>query len=422
MPITSQDAEAFLKAASLLGFSAEIQTREPNRHPQGMLNEFQEQQFRSVLSDFPEYIIPVFWSESTFVGQPSPDVGTDAIELLAAGYTVITEAGTRAGGQLPPSASTSNSNTLTGILSKRFSNFIGQSNTQKPSPYVYNYLGVAYVDGTIRGTALQDGIVPGPRRQGWLAICRSSIVLVGFWTDVTPIDAWFQSFPNDNSIYTFEERNKYITLARFLPNDVERCQLYVVAALPFTQIEHIEAIELIRFDGLAALLYSLHDLYWTAPNDVTVSLHKDEEIRCFPNLVKQLREEGHMGLINTALEDAFERIEYGACVAGGTGRNGDGSAIKALWNSALGLAIQSQVDGRYFFVESNFSDLDNALSLIESEISGTSTSDSQRAAVSESVHGLTDDIERLASLFQAGVLTAEEFAAAKSAVIQKWSS
>lgn len=422
MSLTNQEISAFLESASQIGFSTKLQSREPNRHPQGMLNEIQEQQVRSVLTDFPEYIIPVFWSERTFIGQPYAGVESSEGDLLAAGYKVITEAGTRAGGQLPPYSVAAESNTFASRLSKRLTDLTNQSNTQKRFPYVGNYLGLAYVDGTIRGTSLQDGIVPGPRRQGWLAICRSSIVLVGFWTDVTPIEAWFQTFPDDNSIYTHDERTQFVNLVRIIPNDVDRCQLYVVAALPFSQIERTEATELIRYDGLAALLYSLHQLYWQAPSEISVALGKNEDIRCFPSVVRGLREMGQMSLINSALEDAFLRIEYGACVANGTGRNVDGSPVKTLWNSALGLAIQSGVDGRFFFVESNFSDLDTALSLIEAETSTTPTPARPQTTTSTNAQSLSDDVERLAALFQAGVLTDQEFAAAKAAVIQKWST
>jgi hypothetical protein len=434
--LSDVEVRQFLESAKSIGFQTELAPREVNNHPQGVLTAEQESQLKAVLSDFPEYIVPIFWSERSFVGEVASSRTSTSEGMLRSGYQIISTAGTQVGEELPKANRSVAKEVLQNSLKRektknafgafsavgKFIDKAEQSFGLKPDPYLENYMGWAYVDGTIRGTALQDGSVPGPRRQGWLAVCRNSISIIGFWTPITPQDAWFQwnsGFPN---ISAFDVRKIQIVYAQTLPKDVDSCELYTVASWNFDQIEKVALTELIRYDGLGALLYSLHPLYWQIPNLDSLSLSMNDDVRCFPALLKELNEMGAMNEFENALEGAFQRIEYGACVAGGTGRDSEFKALRNLFNSAAGISVQSAIDGKYIFLESNFSELDVAFDLIQNEISSKGKATASAQTGSDRDGSLSSDLERLAELFKSGILTDDEFSRAKSAAIQKWSS
>jgi multidrug resistance efflux pump len=82
--------------------------------------------------------------------------------------------------------------------------------------------------------------------------------------------------------------------------------------------------------------------------------------------------------------------------------------------------MESSVDGTKIFVEAPFSEIDAAWELINHQINSTrqesNTSAKQVAPAGEKLD-LAGEIAKLASLHQSGILSDEEFAAAKTAVI-----
>ena len=107
-------------------------------------------------------------------------------------------------------------------------------------------------------------------------------------------------------------------------------------------------------------------------------------------------------------------------VASGTGNNVDEEPNKFLFTSALGLAMESSVDGTKIFVEAPFSEIDAAWELITHQINSArqeSNTSAKQVAPAGEKSDLAGELAKLASLHQSGVLSDDEFAAAKAAVI-----
>lgn len=398
----------FLNTAGRLGFSQRLEPRGVNTHQLGTPTREQVGDLLAVSPDFAEFIVPVFWSRREFVGALAGDDSHD-LALIKQGYEIISTAGAAEAARMPalpkkPDPSESRFR----IKSK------SESVTFPTEPWDLDYMAWAYVDGTIRGTALQTFPDPTVRRQGWLMIGRKGIVLMGFRTSLTPAMSF--QMANPNSVLR-SPRQAHFSVATHVPNDVDGCQLFVEEFLPYTEIESVAQVELVRFDGLAALLYALH---YAACRGVmaTPTLTRGSDIVNFSAFI-----DGLVGVFKPMFGDeyicaAFDRIHYGANVANGTGVTSKGSPNLTLFNSALGLAVQSAKNGRQFFVESPFQELDAALSLIESEIeTAVEAPKVASSAPASPPSSLASELERLAALKQAGLLSDAEYSAAKNRLL-----
>jgi hypothetical protein len=281
-------------------------------------------------------------------------------------------------------------------------------------PWDLDYMPWAYVDGTIRGTALQTYPDPSVRRQGWLMVGRKGIILVGLRTSLSPAMSFQMANPHFS---TRSPRQAHFSIATHVPNDVDGCQLFVEEFLQYTEIESVAQVELVRFDGLAAVLYALHHAASRGAM-ATPTLTRGSDIVNFSEFI-----EGLVGVFKPMFRDefipaVFDRIHYGPNVANGTGVTSDGSPNLTLFNSALGLAVQSAKNGRQFFVESPFQELDAALSLIESEVqTATNAPKVANSAPTSPASSLASELERLAALKQAGLLSDVEYSVAKNRLL-----
>lgn len=399
----------FLKAARGFGFSQRLIPRGANSHQAGKPTFQQVENLLAVSPDFAEFIVPVFWSRQEFVGA-IPKSKSDHLTLLKQGYELISSAGVAEASRMPP-------------LVKGYEppvRRVGKKEIDRiflnmpPNHWEVDYMGWAYVDGTIRGTALQTTPNAYVRRQGWLLVGRKGIVLMGLRTNLSPAMAFQMNYPDETLNNT---RLTHIKIATNIPNDVEGCELYVEEFLKYEEIESISQVDLVRFDGLAALLYMLNHIKWIGVID-TPPLTYGSDIINFSAFHQGLPG-GYRKLVrDNYIPAVFERIQYGANVVSGTGVDADGYPNLTLFNSALGLAVQSAANGRRFFLESPFQELDAALSLIESEVDAATTisevAETTGAAASSS---LASEIERLAALKQAGLLSDAEYSAAKSKLL-----
>jgi len=401
----------FLNSAARLGFSQRIEPRTANSHRLGRPTSQQVEDLLAVSPDFAEFIVPVFWSRQEFVGA-IPRSTSDELTLVKQGHELISGAGVAEASRMPPIAKPP-----AALEYRRFGKSKA-SEFQVPvgfyDPWNLDYMSRAYVDGTIRGTALQTATKANVRRQGWLLVGRTGIVLMGLRTNLTPAMAFSMTYPHER----FEDpRQAHFTIATHVPNDVEGCELYVEEFLKYEEIESISQVELVRFDGLAALLYMLH--FAQSKQCPTPLLTRGSDIVNFSAFL-----EGLVGVYKKWVPDefipaAFERIHYGVNVANGTGVDSNGYPKLILFNSALGIAVQSAKNARKFFLESPFQELDAAVSLIESEAEAATTTTREIAETTGAApqSSLASELERLAGLKQAGLLTDAEYSAAKSKLL-----
>jgi len=124
-------------------------------------------------------------------------------------------------------------------------------------------------------------------------------------------------------------------------------------------------------------------------------------------------------LMSIALDLTYPILLMGPHVVTGTGTDSEGNPVKSLLNSGLGIAIESSTQGRKVFIESPFSELDAALSLIEHGIESAPKSAAESTSRQPASSSLASELERLLTLHQSGALTAEEFAAAKAALLAR---
>ena len=109
----------------------------------------------------------------------------------------------------------------------------------------------------------------------------------------------------------------------------------------------------------------------------------------------------------------------GATVASGNGVKENVVPRRELFTSALGLLLQNPINGGKYFIESSFSELDEALGLMIKKIKGDSSKDEGKLIALRSQPSLSDELERLVSLKEKGFLTDDEFSDAKRALIRQ---
>lgn len=407
--VSDSEYRDFLNSSARLGFSQRLEPRTTNSHRLGRPTPQQVEDLLAVSPDFAEFIVPVFWSRKEFVGA-IPRSTSDELTLVKQGHELISGAGVAEASRMPPIAKPP-----AALEYRRFGKSKA-SELQIPvgfyDPWNLDYMSRAYVDGTIRGTALQTSPKENLRRQGWLLVGRTGIVLMGLRTNLTPAMAFSMTYPHQR----FENpRHAHFVIATHVPNDVEGCELYVEEFLKYEEIESISQVELVRFDGLAALLYMLHFAEAHCP---TPPLTRGSDIVNFSAFLEGLVGVHKKWLPDEFIPSAFDRIQYGANVANGTGVDSNGYPKLFLFNSALGIAVQSAKTGRKFFLESPFQELDAAVSLIESQAdAATPTPEIAETAGAAPSSSLANELERLAGLKQAGLLTDAEYSAAKSKLL-----
>jgi hypothetical protein len=227
-----------------------------------------------------------------------------------------------------------------------------------------------------------------------------------------------------------------------LPPDGESLHIVAEKELAYHEIETVQPIELVRFDGLAALLKVVSDFQIDGANR---QFNKWQEkivewlwtlpapIRSVAKLPKYLLPGTDWGMgadANTQIENLVianfqnvcSEITHGVNVASGTGVDEEGFHNQYLFTSALGLAIESAIDGTKVFVESPFAEIDAAWELIQHQVQTASSNSGGPAIAAQPIGGTIDlagELSQLASLHQSGVLSDDEFVAAKAAVIAR---
>lgn len=428
--LSTDDLERLLSAAELVGFDAALRPRGPNLNPGAEISNSQEQFLRSLLPDYAEFFLPISWSQSDWIGTipPKETKNESAVDLVRLGCAEIEKAARRAAQGLPSLKSPAGlKRGLTGIWNTDGSP-LGFHITGWTYPWEDGYEGYAYLNSTIRGTALQ---APGLFRTGILAVCRKGVAVIGFTTSTDP-GTWFAARWNEldrkskgMSGMSPQESNEWWYLKHADPLDFHRrvqmsippfpfepvLQFYI----PFTDFEQLQSFELVRFDGLAALLYAaaLVQAEWQFESS------RGNEFLTFPALVENMKNNKRTHLMSKALDLTFPILLMGPHVVTGTGTDSGGNPVKSLLNSGLGIAIESSTQGRKVFIESPFSELDAALSLMEHGIEIAPKSAAESTSRQPASSSLASELERLLTLHQSGALTAEEFAAAKAALLAR---
>ena len=379
------DLKGLLQLCEGLGFRTDLVPRQPNNYR--TLDAEQNQMLRAVMSDYAEFIVPIFWSHTELVGLT--DVGdVSSLDLLRRGHQEIVNAGLIEGESAPRP-------------------FWAKSDYMPYEEW-------AYARNSLCGFSSQPN-APGVRRQGYLVVGRQKVSVLGLHSDWEPS---LDQVPTRgvSPKYLRDPHWQYQNLAHLLPPEY-LVSVFVVKEFGYGEIETIRPIELVRIDGLAALLavdskvYSESDWYKPTPRRSIAKLLE------LPSLVssEELQE-----IIETEFSTACQNIEHGPNVASGTGNDVDEVPNKYLFTSALGLAIESSFDGTKIFVEAPFSEIDTALELITHQINSTrqeSNTTAKQVAPAGEKSDLAGELAKLASLHQSGILSDDEFAAAKAAVI-----
>jgi len=378
--------------AKLFEVPTDVVPRIANQHPGGQLNPHQEQQIRSILPDYAEFIVPVFWSKTEFVGIPL-DSNLSNVKLLAVGEQMISQSAD----------------------SEQFDR---------------------YLRSVVSGIALQ---APGLRRQGYFVIGRKGISIVGAVSNFVP-----ELTQSELNVFRDPEHRESLLYWRMPPDE---CGIDVVVHVPYSDVGDIEALELCRFDGLAAFISacswaSRFDPQGIFPNLYKKLIKRHEKIY-FQNRKKNGFHGSHLvyredveSMILLQNEDPFtvgqyfhEKLEYrlgyfterGLSLASGTGLTESGRR-RCLLNAALGVVVRDSRNGLKYFIESPFSELDLALSILPNVMNRVDeTPESQTQQVSESAPdaSFAAEVRKLNELRAEGLLTDEEFATAKSALLRK---
>lgn len=424
--VTDVEFNQFLSSARSLDFevgrpfsSWSAKKRQVNRHACGTPTPFQEQLLRDLLSDYAEVFVPIIWSRRGFVGAVQKSGNLSELDLIKQGYSIILQAG-GAKSNYKSAASTPtnpkdelapvNTFTLRDGLFTLFDatlNFLGGGNFE--TDYIYeeqfkkpetidNYRGKSYFDKIINWGALQDGEQNRIRRQGWLILCRKSLVIVGRRMPKVLIDERVQNTDLET---------------------VGHDQFFVEMDIPFKKIENLSPIELVRFDGLAMLLYVLHQINDDFGQYVSPNLTARGDLRNFPSFINNLRETKRFHMFTRSLSAVFDLVYPAANDASGNGVNQNVVSMRELFTSALGLLFQNPINGGKYFIESSFFELDVALGLIMKKIEGDPSKDEGKLIALKHQPSLSDELERLVSLKEKGFLTDDEFSDAKRALIQQ---
>jgi hypothetical protein len=378
--------------AQLLRVPTNVVPRSANQHSGGQLNPHQEQQIRSILPDYAEFIVPVFWSNNEFVGIPLDSNSSD-VELIAIGEQMISQ-------------SASNQQFL------------------------------RYLRSVVSGIALQT---PGLRRQGYFVIGRKGISIVGAVSNFVP-----ELTQSDLNVFRDPEHRQELLYWQMPPDE---CGMDVVVHIPYSDLGDIEALELCRFDGLAAFISACSWGSRVQPEGIFPNLYKKLIKRHEKIFFQNRKKNGFAGehlvyresvesMISLQNEDPFsvgqyfhEKFDYllgyfterGLSLASGTGLAESGRR-QCLLNAAIGVVVRDSRNGLKYFIESPFSELDLALSILPNAMNGVNEiPEPQTQHVSQSAPdtSFAAEVRKLNELRAEGLLTDEEFAAAKSALLRK---
>lgn len=436
--LSTADLKSFLSAAEHVGFNAALRLRGPNPKQAVEFSNSGEQFLRSLLPDYAEFFLPVSWSQSDWIGSIVPADGgvgkksgkekSANLELIRLGCAQIEIAARREAQGLPTYTKSNGLNRgLTGIWNIDGTP-LGFHINGWTYPWEDGYEGYAYLNGTLRGTAVQ---APGLFRTGILAVCRKGVAVIGLATPTDP-GAWFAARWDEldrkskgMSGMSPQELNEWFYLKHGDRLDFHRrvqmsippfpyepvLQFYI----PFTDFEQLQSFELVRFDGLAALLYAAA----LVQADWLIEESRGNEFLTFPALVENMKGTKRTHLMSKALGLTFPILEYGPYIITGTGTDSDGKSAKSLLNSGLGISIETATQGRKIFIESIFSELDAALSLMMHGIDSAPKSTIESASKQPATSSIAAELERLLALHQSGALTADEFAAAKAALLAR---
>ena len=385
--VTDGDLKGLLQLCESLGFRTDLVPRQPNDYR--TLDAQQNQALRAVLSDYAEFIVPVFWSHTEFVGLT--DVGdVSSLDLLRRGHQEIVNAGLIEGQSAP-----------------------------RPSWAKSDYMPYeewAYARNSLSGFSTQAN-APGVRRQGYLVVGRQKVSVVGLHSDWEPSFDQVQTWGVPPKLLR-DPHWQYFQMSQLMPPEDLPMSIFVEKELGYGEIETIRPIELVRFDGLAAFL-SLAELNLVTQNEWVEPSPRRSIAKLLKYADLYSPEEDPEDII-TAFCYACQNIEHGMNVASGTGNNVDEEPNKFLFTSARGLAMESSVDGTKIFVEAPFSEIDAAWELITHQINSArqeSNTSAKQVAPAGEKSDLAGELAKLASLHQSGVLSDDEFAAAKAAVI-----
>jgi hypothetical protein len=424
--VSRQTVEIFLREVASLGFSTNLVPRDSNPYPTASLSgwpESVEQNMRQAIPDNAEFVIPVHLAPQSFVGFEladfSPLKATEHAQHLMETAQVL------------------------------------QNQVCQSAGLPYGRDDYAYLDGTLRPSSFLAWEVPGLMRGGLLAVCREGIAIVGL------------------VLHWLPEQYHARGLLQQIPPAGVTFEFRLISYVAYRDMQEVRQVELVRFDGLAALLYGVmypsigqqellgnegagrsgieylrclnrrdtgRDSFPSPQKGLAKGLRSLSEsvrpgttgwmpspMQWFVDLAEYLRAQG-LSLSNFVPQlfnqTLYERVIGGWMASGGTGYE-NGNYRRCLFNSALGLVFVNKTNGSKYGVESNFAEIDAALELIQHQISsGLEADAAKEQASASSPHEMAQldvagQLEKLASLFASGVLTADEFTAAKARVLSQ---
>lgn len=373
-----------------------------------------DEHIREATNDSLELIVPITWSLDSFLGFPQPrDV--DLERWIETAHVIIESEALHEAQRV--------------------------SSAEDPcirAPY-------AFVDGVMRCSALNESDY---QRHGFLAICQSGIALIGTklnWSPL-PISSLHTSTTNGPALHpstSSQHRHLYTQLPIGNPD----YSYQVLEYIPYNELENLISTELVRFDGLATLLYTTQSDY--ALRDANYRKFVEDYIgkplppELFPGAMLPLyfprnplgdvdctellfaatdsSEHYYDFFKNCFIHELSERVCAGWMPVVGTGMTPDRDFKMSAFNSALGIQFVSKYTKRTLHIESIFSELDFVFETITSRVSNASSSVRiEKIAKEEKTansQDFVDQLKQLSILRESGALTEAEFSAAKARLL-----
>ncbi|CAB4624287.1 unannotated protein [freshwater metagenome] len=386
--------ERFIGSVASLGFDTTLTGRESgdlDHH----LSPGVEANIRRSLQDNAQFLVPVSWSLDSAIGLPLPSELTS----LKGKNAEMRQ------------ATTLMNVAITAIYDAAMQQVVQYGERETPEAWEASS---AYVNSAIKGTAQYPDLM---LRQGYLAVCTNGVALVGLKVNWSAEFAYEQMRDHMSSSSVRYFRNKrdiveFMAKAQ-MPLEGLDGSWVELAYISYAEIEQVKSSELFRFDGLAALLC------FGLPGGKKSAYYR--EMRKLNFLDRAVNTWGQFPDEIDWYDSVMRSISSGWGRATGVPLK-NGQYKKQLFTRGLAINFVDARNGIGFLVESVFSELDTALSLIselQESNSGKETPKptSQVTPPLPSQNDLPSQLQKLAELHSSGVLTQKEFQEAKQKLL-----
>jgi len=380
-----------------LGFSQEIATRSSYSYSGCEEYPINEEYIRHIVSDNAQFIVPVTWSSHEAIGL-NVEKSITWTEAIGLGW-----------------------DTLLQVSSHEIANYRNHKTWRNEPDWG---LLDSYIHSSLRGTIVRSN---GFFRQGYLVVCKGGISIVGHHTDWTP-ESELQRMQEGLNYQLYDLEEAMMEMYRMRPTSSAQYSLKEVTYIPYSEIQNIAQQDVLRLDGLAALMTFFSDTNvpdvglppnrkfkkaWLADTDRQAGhrtpLHKLIDLADeFPNEVVWL------------FEYVIGQLAFGQMPVTGTGLT-DGVPIRNLFSWGLVANIVDARRGTGLVVESIFNELDTALALIADLSNSAGQTQLHLESLSREETSPSPDLavqlQKLSELHASGALTDEEFTNAKKRLL-----